>query len=793
MVRAWYKKRPGKTMRRIWAAAAAGLSLPILALAQSDVPQAPAPDAGAPPVVRLPDVNVVGAAPLLGSGIPRGKSVSGVTSVGAQDVVRSGIPNALGALNDNVAGVTLNETSGTPFQPDLVFRGFTASPNDGSDEGLAVYVDGARFNQPFGDTVLWDLIPSVAIDRMNVEGANPVFGLNALGGSLNVKLKNGFTYHGGEITLYGGSYGRMAAQVQYGKQAGNTAAYIATNVLHDNGWRQDSAADLRQLYADLGWRGDAGEAHFSILGARNDIGGPGTTPVQLLAIDRGAQFTGPNEVHNKYLQLNLNGSYDVTDDTSLQGLLYYTNLSQRIVNGNTPNFQPCSAGNGLLCEQDGATLLTDRSGAPIPDYLNGGPYSELDLTALDSNGFGASVQATNDTDRFGHTNKLIAGVSFDGGVSTFDAVSQAGGLDGNRNFTGPSVVIDQSDGSIAPVRVVATNLYYGAYASDVFDLTEKLSLTLSGRFNLAQVDLADQNGTSLNGNHQYTRFNPGAGLTYRIAKSVTLYGSYAESNRAPTPAELSCASITSPCTLANFFVGDPNLKQVVARTVEIGARGTAAPFSGATLDWDLDLYRTETTDDLIFSPSTIPGRDFFQNIGQTQRQGIEASLRLHNGAVTYSLGYSLTDATFQVPITLDSSLNPGADANGQIHVKPGDVLPGIPTHRLKLGVDWQVTPAWAVGARGILSSGEYLFGDEANLTPTTGSYFVLNANTSYRLTDHLEIFALAQNLLNARYATYGTFSDPTAVPIAGLTNPTNTRALSPAAPFEAYGGVRITF
>ncbi len=776
-------------MRRAWGAIAGSLLLPALALAQSAAPPAP----GETPASELPDVNVIGASPLLGSGIARDKIAGGVTSVGAKDVVRTGVADALGALNEDVPGVTLNEASGTAFQPDLIYRGFTASPNDGSDQGLAVYVDGARFNQPFGDTVLWDLIPSVAIDKMNMEGANPVFGLNALGGALNVKLKNGFTYHGGEITLSGGSYGRASAQVQYGKEAGNTAAYIATNVLHDDGWRQSGATDLRQVYADLGWRGDNGEAHFSIIGAQNDIGGPGTVPVQLMAVSRGAQFTGPNEVHNKYLQVNLNGNYDVSDNTSLQGLLYYTNLSQRVVNGNTPNFQACSAGNGYLCEQDGSTLLTGRTGAPIPDFLNGGAYSELDLTALDSNGFGASAQATNDADRFGHTNKLIVGASFDGGISTFDATSLAGGIDPARNFVGPGVVIAQADGSIAPVRVMATNLYYGLYASDVFDITDKLSLTLSGRFNAAQIDLADQTGTALTGNHQYDRFNPGVGLTYRFDKALTLYGSYAESNRAPTPAELSCASIVSPCTLANFFVGDPNLKQVVARTFEAGARGAVTPFAGAALDWDIDLYRTETTDDIIFSPSTIVGRDFFQNIGATQRQGIDASLRLRAGTVAYSLGYALTDATFRVPLTLDSSLNPGANANGQIQVRPGDHLPGIPLQQLKLGVDWQVTPAWTVGARGILSAGEYLFGDEANLTPTTGGYFVLNANTSYRVTDHLEVFALAQNLLNTRYATYGTFSDPTAVPLAGVANPSNTRALSPGLPFSAYGGVRITF
>jgi iron complex outermembrane recepter protein len=783
-------------MRRGWAMVASSLILPVLALAQSSQQSPPPPppsQSPSQPVQRLPDVNVVGAAPLIGSGIDRGKVAGAVTSVTAKDVVRTGVPDALGALDENVPGVALESASGNAFQPDLVYRGFTASPNDGADQGLAVYVNGARFNQPFGDSVLWDLIPSIAIDRINVEGANPVFGLNALGGSVNVKLKNGFTYHGGELTVYGGSFGRAATSFQYGREANGTSAYVAGNLLHEDGWRDKTASDLRQIYADLGWRGSAGEAHFSIIGAQNDLNGPGTSPVQLLAVDRAAQFTSPNVVHNKYLQVSLSASYDISDNTSLQGLLYYANLSQRVVNGNTPNFQPCDAGNGLLCAEDGVTLLTGRSGAPIPDSLHGGPYSELDLTGIDSNGYGASLQASHDSDLLGRANKLIAGVSFDGAVSMFDATSLTGGLSADRSYLGPGVVIDQADGSIAPVRDRAVNAYYGVYASDMFDLTDKLSFTLSGRFNAAQISLRDQIGTALTGNHQYNHFNPGVGLTYKLLASTSLYASYAESNRAPTPAELSCASIDSPCTLANFFVGDPNLKQVVSRTFEAGARGVLSPFEGASLKWDVDAYRAENRDDIVFSPSTIPGRDFFQNIGHTRRQGIEAALALKVGHVAVSLGYALTDATFQTPLTLDSSLNPAANANGQIQVKPGNRLPGVPMHRLKLGVDWQVTPRWVVGARGIASSGQYLFGDEANLTPTTGAYFVLNANTSYRVLEHLELFALVQNVLNAKYATFGTFSDVSAVPIAQVPNATDTRSLSPAAPIAAYGGMRMTF
>ena len=136
--------------------------------------------------------------------------------------------------------------------PSLFYHGFQASSLQGVPQGLAVYVNGARFNQPFGDTVDWDLIPDLAIDRMDLVGSNPVFGLNALGGALSVQLKNGFTYHGAEIDLLGGSFGKYQGELQYGIESGNVAAYVAASGLQEGGWRDVQSSQLRNFYGDLG-------------------------------------------------------------------------------------------------------------------------------------------------------------------------------------------------------------------------------------------------------------------------------------------------------------------------------------------------------------------------------------------------------------------------------------------------------------------------------------------------------------------------------------------------------------
>lgn len=756
---------------------------PATGLAQND----------AAPATVLPQVSVIAPTPLLGSGIDRSQAPAGVSVVTGQDIARTGIPDALGTLSTQVPGAMLDNAQGNPFQPNLEYRGFSVSPLDGSPQGLAVYVNGVRFNQPFSDSVNWDLLPSLAIDTMNLEGANPVFGLNALGGSLAIQLKNGFTWHGGLGEVYGGSFGTIDGSIEYGKRSGNTAAYVAANVLHSNGWRQLNASDLHQFYGDIGWRGPRAEVHLSILAADNRLNSPGTLPVQILNADPSAVFTAPNLTTNKYGLITLSGTWYLTDATSVQGLVYYSNLSQRIRNGNAGNFEPCPTNAGALCNGDGSALI-GTGGQPIQDFLNGGPYSQLNLEAVDTNGYGTALQVTHDGTLLGRTNKFVGGVSFDGGVSTFAASTLVGGvIASNGVFTGPGVTIDQPDGSVVPVRVGITNAYYGAYFADVYSLTQRLAVSLSGRLNLAQIDLHDQTGTALDGQHFYARFNPGIGLTYRLSPGLSAYASYSEANRVPTPSELSCASPQSPCTLANFFVGDPGLKQVIARTIEVGLRGRQQLARQTTLDWNADLYRTNDDDDILFVASATPGLDYFRNVGPTRRQGVELGLTLHSPRWRAWLNYAYTDATFQTALTLDSPLNPAADAAGQIHVAPGDRMPGVPAHQLKFGTSYAATPAWTVGFSGVVSSGQYLFGDEANLTQATTQYVVLDANTSYRITPALQVFALIENALNERYVTYGTFSPTTSTPNTVAPNATETRSLSPAPPIAVYIGIRATF
>jgi outer membrane receptor protein involved in Fe transport len=462
------------------------------------------------------------------------------------------------------------------------------------------------------------------------------------------------------------------------------------------------------------------------------------------------------------------------------------------MNGNAPNDTPCPDGSGLLCSGSGA-VSTTLGGGPIPDFLNGGPYSQLDRQTTNTNAYGASAQVTNTDSRFGLNNHLVAGISFDGGQNEFSGTSYVGGLTPlDRVFVGPGVVIDEP-GTNVPVRVAISNATYGLYLTDTLGLTPRLALTVSGRLNAAQIDLNDQNGGDLTGNHSYTHFNPAIGATYRVTPWLTAYAGYSVANRAPTPAELSCAGPANSCSLANFFVGDPNLKQVVAHTVEAGLRGSFVPFADASLSYNLGLFHTALDDDIAFVNSVTQGRAYFANIGQTQRQGIDASVQVKTDRWLGYLAYSYIDASYQSGFVESAGNNPAADANGNITVRPGDRLPGIPANQLKLGGTYKVTDKWTVGAAGIAASGAYLFGDAANLTPKLPGYFTVNLSTTYQVTEHVQLFGWIENVTNQRYYTFGTFSPTSSVFLAQAPNATNPRSYSIAAPIGGFGGVRVTF
>lgn len=678
----------------------------------------------------------------------------------------------------------------------MQFRGFVASPVAGTPQGLAVYQNGVRVNEAFGDTVNWDLIPTAAIKSVTVVTNNPAFGLNALGGAVNVTMKDGFSYHGAEIDTMGGSFGRIQSSAQWGKQVDNVAVYGALEGLHDSGFRNFSASNVRRFYGDVGVKSDRSEFHLNMGAADNNFGATATAPVELLQQYWGATYTSPQTTENRVGYVNLTGKIEATPTWTIDGSAHVRIFDQKMLDANPTGTQSCTADPTLLCFGDGSTPANGLNNNQLANpFAPGAVLGETDRTTTHSTTTGVSLQATNTDQLFGHKNHFVVGASFDSSVTRFGATAELGTIGANFVVSGSGIFLGPSGSPvlIGPVALRTTNQYSGLYALDTFDVSNAFSVTGGGRFNVANIRLEDQIGTSLNGQDTYTRFNPIIGGTYRIVPGLTAYAGYSEANRAPTPLELGCADPARPCIIAAFLVSDPPLKQVVSRTVEAGLRGSRDLNIG-TLGWKLGVFRSDNTDDILAIPSpTLQGFGYFQNVGSTRRQGIEAEANLKSNTLQLYASYTIVDARFLDALQVGSN-SPFA-VNGNVQIAPGNRIPAIPRNRIKAGFDYSVTDAFKVGGDALFVGSQYFVGDESNQAPRLSSYAVFNLHASYQIDKAFQIYARADNIFDNRYATYGTFFDTTAVPnfANGGAPFTDPRTISPARPRAFYAGLKATF
>ncbi|MFT5555572.1 MAG: iron complex outermembrane receptor protein [Bradyrhizobium sp.] len=759
------------------------------------------------------------AAPEGGTGVPgpserdaslidRDKVPSNTEVLTSDDFSRNYSTNFLDSVNRKLPGVTLTDETGNPFQRNLDYRGFVASPVQGTPQGIAIYQNGVRINESWGDVVNWDFIPEKAIDRVSLVPNNPVYGLNAIGGALSIQMKNGFTYQGSEAELFGGSYGRVQGSVQAGGQRDNISAYAAFESAYDRGWRDyANQSHINRMYVDVGARNDQTEFHVNFTGASNLLGNVAATPVEMLNQRWSSVYTWPQSTLLQLAFVNATLSHNFSDTWSFQGNAYFRGFRQSHVDGNGTNVQPCDDPT-TLCIGDGLPIFGPADGPPTPNTLGNAFLGEVDRNQTATNSYGGTAQLTNSDQLFGHDNHVVMGVSVDHGNTKFTATSELGTVAPNNLFvTGTGVFINQPDAGLSPVDLRATNTYTGVYLTDTFDVTNRFSVTAGGRFNYAQIDLKDQTGTNdlLNSSNRFQRFNPVIGGTFKITPNLTAYAGYSEANRAPTPLELGCSDPNHPCMIDSFLVADPPLKQVVSHTVEAGLRGGwGRDAKTGVLSWGLGVFHTLSDDDIIrvASPLGVNNFGFFQNAGQTLRQGIEAKLDYRLDRWNAYANYTYVDATYRSAITLFSPNNPNAltnDAGAEfVNVSPGDHIPGIPAHRFKAGVDYNVTDAWKVGADVNVVGSQWLIRDDTNQSPKVPAYSVVNLHTSYQITKHIEVFGLINNVFNQHYYLSGTFFQTGGFTSAGglpnlMAQLSDPRTFVPGMPLAAYAGIRAKF
>lgn len=698
-------------------------------------------------------VEVVAVTPIHGIGLSRLKVPANVQVFTADQVRSSAAVDVPRLLADRAAGVQINEAQAGAFQPDLQFRGFAGSPLLGAAEGLAVYQDGVRINDPFGDTIQWDLLPSAAIATINLmPGSNPLFGLNAIGGALSIRTRDGFDSPGQRVSFTTGSFARHRVDVESGSHRGSLAYFVAGTLIDEAGWRDFSPATIRRLFGDLAWRGQASTASVRVTAASNDLTGNGPVPVELAERDRDAVFTHPDRTDNDGVLVTTTARRQTSDRILLEGVAHYRHSRTGTFNGD------------VAADDDEG----DRFAA-----VNNISHARNHAT-------GATGQMTRDGPLWGRDNHLIVGTGFEAASTQFDFATELARLTPERGTT-RSGLFDEDAAVDLHSRVVTVS----AFVTTTWSVTDALAVTASARFNRTELRLRDQLGTALDGTHRFRRINPAAGMTYQLRRWLNVYGSYGQSSRVPTPVELTCADAADPCRLPNAFVSDPPLKQIVGRTWEGGLRDTTGP-----LRWTVAAFTAAATDDIIFvSSGTTRGEGHFQNVARTRRRGIEASVEYEPGRrLSAFAAYTLQRATFGTDLRIASRFHPSAD-EGEIAVQAGDRFPGVPAHAAKLGLSAMLSDRLNVGMNLRAQSGQFLRGDEANLLSRVPGFAVVNAQARHRVTTRIAAVVHAENVFDAAYSTFGVLGDASLL----LDDDTDRRFFSPGAPRAVWVGVEIRF
>ncbi|WP_336893917.1 TonB-dependent receptor [Novosphingobium sp.] len=717
-----------------------------------------------------------------------------------RDLARGGRPDLIGALSRQVAGVTLQDVQGNLWQPALIYRGQTASGALGQAQGLAAYLDGARFNLPFGDTIALDLLPDAALRGVELADSSPIYGLNALGGTLVLETATGRSDPGLSAAASLGAYGARELSVAAGGAAGRWSAFAAVQLRGEDGWRDFSPSRLASGFGDVGFDGAKAGLHGKLILASTGLSGNGAAPEELLRVRRSAVFTHPDRTENRYARVSLHPWAALAPTTRLQAALYAQWQQARALNGDAAEIAPCEDQPGLLClESDAAQeaeVLTDPLGRTLRALPGDPTYAVFNRGALRSRALGLLAQITDRRPLPGGSNVLTIGTSLDYGRSDFAATTVLGTLDETRGVRAAGPVIVQADAAITPVSVVARNLYAGFFLAETLPLGPNLRLEAGLRYNYAAIGLDDRIGTALNGRHNFTRLNPGIELDWQAAPGLSLRAGYAETNRTPTPAELSCADPEAPCSLANFFVADPPLRQVVARSWELGASGEVRQ-GGWRASWLLSVYRADSRDEIRRVASGVRGRAYFQNLGDARRQGIELSLNAERGGLRVAATYAFSDATNRTAVRIASPANPAAGEDGAILVQPGDRLPGVPRHSANLNLDYAGKAGpwrrFSLGGTVSVRSGQVLLGDESNRAPLVPGYVLVDLRAGIELVREITLFSEVRNLFDRRHTTFGTFGEIGDVPLAEAPGASSPRFLGPGAPRRWTIGVRRRF
>ncbi|MBL6686417.1 MAG: TonB-dependent receptor [Methylophilaceae bacterium] len=605
-------------------------------------------------------IDVTTVAPLPGIGVDVNILPSNVQVIKMDEVSEQPGISFADYLVNNAPAVTLNEVGGNPWQPEIRFRGYTAGSILGNEQGISVYLDGVRQNQPFSDVVLWDTLPQFAFSGSQVvPGSNPIYGLNTLGGAVAFQTKNGRMFDKTKLSFTKGSWGREISLVEHGGVSGNYDYYAGYQYTTEDGWRDYSPSHLNQYFAKVGWEDEASRLEVSYTGADTKLIGNGLAPKYLLGSDNEGVNTVPDETENLFGQLNLALTHFFDDDTMISSNAYWKRSDRNTWNGDAEIELDAEnlALSGTTYSNGDDTVTLFRFTEDEIDEIEG----ENRKTKTRQDLYGWSGQLTFSQPLMGFNNHFITGVNIETSLVSFtqDEYEGATMLPTRQLVDGTGEYENNTD-------LQGRTNTFGVYAVDTFSIDDNWHVTGGLRYNYQEVDNTDkrsaeaQEDGSLTERASWARVNPTIGLTYKYSNNFSTYTSYSESNRAPTSIELGCSNPAIACQLPTQMADDPPLDDVVAKTYEWGYRGQTQ-----YLTYSGSVYSQMNHDDLQFiNTNAQNGLGYFDNMGKTSRKGLDMTIggrtilgMAGTEGFSWTASYGYMKAEYESDFTLVSDAN----------------------------------------------------------------------------------------------------------------------------------------
>ncbi|MBC5784819.1 TonB-dependent receptor [Ramlibacter sp. USB13] len=709
---------------------------------------------------------VIHRTPLPGFDVPQARYPGNAQQATDAEIERAGAGSLPEFMNRRLQGVTATDVQGSPFQREITYRGQRLSPLLGAPQGLSLYLDGVRMNQPFGDVVNWELLPEAAIAGLSlVPGSNPLYGLNTLAGALVLTTKSGLTHAGTEAEFSLGSHGRGRMDFGHGRQWGQGwHGYVAGTLFREDGWRDESQGRFGNLFLKLGRQQADTDWTLSLLHGESRLRGNGLLNESLHAIDRRAIYTAPDITRAQDTLLSFQGSHALSVDSRLALQAWYRQGGRDASNGDVgEDWEEWLES----CEDDAS--VPECSDPSAPGFV--GPAAVANDSRSRQKEAGLGLQWT----RRAGAHQFAAGAEVAGARIEHDQFTAPGSFDANRIFV-PSSAVPEHETSLRG-RTQRLSLF----AADAIDLSPRTQLSLAARWDRTRVrNRLGQPAPLEEEAFTYSKLNPSAGLTHAWTDAATVFLAASQGTRVPTALELGCADEARPCVLPTGLQADPYLKQVVSRTYEAGVRWRAGGVSASAA-----LFRTDNRDDIVFVRSGVSQAGFFVNVPRTRRQGVELSVQGRRPVLQWSAGYTYLRATYQSEGVLPGPLSTDENPN---RFSPGTPVANLPRQVLKLAADWRALPRLTLGADMLAVGSRPVAGNEGGSQPALGriaGHAVLDARVRWRIDDRWQLTLTVNNVFDRDYATAGVGNldfFPAGRPVLPPGEPAPARFLAPGAP-----------